>query len=158
MTSSNELPWVPANPVRQRAAEIAAGMRAAEANERAHTGRTNSHGQPCPAWCVTDHAEDVIPGRPELGRMDRHYSAPLRGAEGTPGAVRLALSAAPDAIVTVRVALTLGGLVSLSMTPDEAAGLADVIDAGRPVPASAAADLGAGLRAAASLARQAAAW
>lgn len=41
--------------------------------------RVNKHGHPCPAWCVQDHDELLIPGKPEHGYVDGHYSDPLTG-------------------------------------------------------------------------------
>jgi hypothetical protein len=35
---------------------------------------TNRAGQPCPPWCVTNHDEELIPGKPEHGYMDGHAS------------------------------------------------------------------------------------
>jgi hypothetical protein len=42
--------------------------------------RANSQGQPCPAWCATGHGELLIPGKPQFGYVDGHYSDPM-GAE-----------------------------------------------------------------------------
>lgn len=36
--------------------------------------RVNGNGHPCRSWCAQDHSRLVIPGKPEHGLMDGHWS------------------------------------------------------------------------------------
>jgi hypothetical protein len=112
--------------------------------------RTNRRGDVCPAFCTTDHSEMLIPGKPRFGYMDGHYSDPIHQPTGAPGAVRLARDPDAGTETAVSVDLAPGGAVRLSMSPEQAAALARVIEHDAKDPAGM---LAAELRAAAAIAR-----
>lgn len=92
--------------------------------------RANRAGDACPAWCRTDHAELLIPGKPSFGHMDGHYSDPIRQLPGAPGAVRLARDPGAGTPAAVSMDLAPGGAMRLVLTPEQAVGLAAVIGDG----------------------------
>lgn len=74
--------------------------------------RANSLGDPCPAWCVTDHGAPIIPGIPGLGAMDMHYSLPMGDGEPSVRVIQAARLARPQVIIRmphadVNVSITL---------------------------------------------------
>lgn len=113
--------------------------------------RCNRQGDLCPPWCRTDHSELLIPGKPSFGYMDGHYSDPINKPPGSPRAVTLALQPR-DGETMVSLSLAPGGVVRLNLTPEQADGLARVIEFDRDT--GSGLRLGAELRAAASIARQ----
>lgn len=85
--------------------------------------RANRDGDPCPSWCTQDHGELLIPGKPVFGYMDGHASDPMT-AELAPTSVKVR-RAPGQKTVTVDV----DRIVNLvSLTPDRARALADVLD------------------------------
>lgn len=117
--------------------------------------RCNFKGDVCPPWCRTDHTEELIPGKPSFGYMDGHYSDPIRQLPGAPGAVRLARDAYAVEPASVSMDLSPAGAVRLVMTPDQAEGLAGVIQDNDGADGVTRHDmLAAELRAAAAIARQ----
>lgn len=117
--------------------------------------RCNYKGDVCPNWCRTDHTEMLIPGKPSFGYMDAHYSDPIRQLPGAPGAVRLARDPADSVLAYVSMDLSPAGAVRLVLTPDQADGLAGVIQDNDGADGVTRHDmLAAELRAAAAIARQ----
>lgn len=87
--------------------------------------RANKRGQPCPAWCVQDHDEPLIPGKPEHGYVDGHYSDPLTGDARTP--VKVDLSPVEGAEAGVLVQNAYAG-TCLNLTSAQAEGLAKLLN------------------------------
>jgi hypothetical protein len=62
----------------------------------------NRAGEACAPWCVTDHDEPVIPGKPEFGYMDAHFSDPVREVPFGAAAVKVRQPTAGMPVVHVQ--------------------------------------------------------
>lgn len=88
--------------------------------------RANRNGDPCPPWCVQDHNELLIAGKPEFGYMNGHVSDPVTGQLGLRAEVRVrrsGLAGEPAAVDVTRYTLPV-----LSLHHEKATALAALLE------------------------------
>lgn len=88
--------------------------------------RANRDGDPCPAWCVQDHDELLIAGKPEFGYMDGHVSDPITGQLGLKAEVLLRRYGTPAE--PVRVHVSRYAMPVLDLAADKAVVLAALLE------------------------------
>lgn len=85
----------------------------------------NRSGDPCPGFCTTDHEDLVIPGKPQFGYVNTHWSDPMKAADFGAAVVRLMQPSGHD---MPRVALSGSyGSVRLEFGAQEARELAMIV-------------------------------
>lgn len=91
----------------------------------AQAPRANRRGGPCPRWCAQDHSRPLVPGKPEHGFVDGHWS----GFNLHTGKLTVQLSQKPEPGSGPEVCLTTAyGQNPVFLTPDQADNMATLIE------------------------------
>jgi len=87
--------------------------------------RANENGHPCPSWCTQDHGRPLIPGKPEHGLSDGHWS----GFNAQAGGLMTRLTQHPAMDTEPRVCLTnTYGMNPVFFSLDQAERLATLLE------------------------------